>query len=386
MTIENKNYTVMELAEQVGVPRTTINDWLTKYSSYVSFTMQGKRRTYSERTLAMLKSVSELREKGASSFEIETELSKLYAIHGEPVLPGLEQTTAEGLKESADLPNTSSSDAEVVTQEEKFAILAKNNADLVSARFDEQFNSIMERMEKLDKSDEALKHFDGKFESMAARFDELDKAAREGRKSARTAYLLLALILCILGGGTFFAYQYIDALKAQANAKFKEFDAVKEESYTIYRTDMESLKDSVSNTAAGLNNGLADINKESRELKEALAKVEAGLPEQRKEFANLISDVKNAMESAVKQRDELMAQKEKTAKAELAAALKAKDIEIESLAKKLGDIEKMLEKERFARQQLEELRARETPSATPEKSSETPVNADSANASDNPVN
>ena len=36
-----KNYTVMELAEQIGVPRTTINDWPGRYSQYIDTVVQG---------------------------------------------------------------------------------------------------------------------------------------------------------------------------------------------------------------------------------------------------------------------------------------------------------------------------------------------------------
>ena len=39
-----KKYSVIELAELLGVPRTTINDWRSKYSMYIDFTVQGKRR------------------------------------------------------------------------------------------------------------------------------------------------------------------------------------------------------------------------------------------------------------------------------------------------------------------------------------------------------
>ena len=50
--MEGKNYTVMELAEQIGVPRTTINDWLARYSMYIDTVTQGKRKVYPETALA----------------------------------------------------------------------------------------------------------------------------------------------------------------------------------------------------------------------------------------------------------------------------------------------------------------------------------------------
>ncbi len=89
---EEKKYSVIELAEIIGVPRTTINDWLGRYSQYIDFVMQGKRRAYTESSVQVLKEVSELRNAGKSSFEIENELAKRYAVHAEPAPPEREDS------------------------------------------------------------------------------------------------------------------------------------------------------------------------------------------------------------------------------------------------------------------------------------------------------
>ena len=73
--MESKNYTVMELAEQIGVPRTTINDWLARYSMYIDTVAQGKRKVYPETALAVLREVASLRSAGKAFSEIETELA-----------------------------------------------------------------------------------------------------------------------------------------------------------------------------------------------------------------------------------------------------------------------------------------------------------------------
>ena len=53
MNSESTNlYSISDLAEQVGVPRTTITDWLGKYSRFIELQTQGRRRFYTERTLA----------------------------------------------------------------------------------------------------------------------------------------------------------------------------------------------------------------------------------------------------------------------------------------------------------------------------------------------
>ena len=79
----NKKYTVIELAEVLNVPRTTITDWLVRYSPYIDYKIQGKRKVYTELSVGVLKEISELRNQGLSSFDIEEELAKRHPVHGE---------------------------------------------------------------------------------------------------------------------------------------------------------------------------------------------------------------------------------------------------------------------------------------------------------------
>ena len=104
-----KKYTVMELAEIIGVPRTTINDWLTRYAQYIDFKMQGKRKIYTDAALTVLKEISGLRDKGLSSFDIEEELAKSHPVHGEVTTPEeerkQEQHEAQKMPEGARSPD-----------------------------------------------------------------------------------------------------------------------------------------------------------------------------------------------------------------------------------------------------------------------------------------
>ena len=71
MTSDNHSlYSISDLADQVGVPRTTITDWLGKYARFVELQTQGRRRFYTERTLAVLCKVAELRAAGRSTGDI----------------------------------------------------------------------------------------------------------------------------------------------------------------------------------------------------------------------------------------------------------------------------------------------------------------------------
>ncbi len=82
---DKKFCSVSELAELVGVPRTTINDWLSRYNDYLESELRGKRRVYSERTVIVLKEIAALRENGKSGFEIDQSLAERHPVNPDEV-------------------------------------------------------------------------------------------------------------------------------------------------------------------------------------------------------------------------------------------------------------------------------------------------------------
>ena len=74
--MSNDTYSVAALAAALNVPRTTVNDWLAKYESFIEVVAVGKRKVYSERTLAVLQEVARLRDQGKSGAEIESALEQ----------------------------------------------------------------------------------------------------------------------------------------------------------------------------------------------------------------------------------------------------------------------------------------------------------------------
>ena len=55
MSEERQMFSVAELVEAVGAPRTTINDWLTRYAKYIDYEMRGKRKVYSLSSVQVLR-------------------------------------------------------------------------------------------------------------------------------------------------------------------------------------------------------------------------------------------------------------------------------------------------------------------------------------------
>ena len=150
---EAKCYTVMELAEKVGVPRTTINDWLGKYSTYIGFVMQGKRRVYTETTLSVLLKVSELRAAMKSSFEIEQELAAIYAIHPEFAEEVVEEQPAAqddntGLNET--VTETLPQPMNPQISAEEYALAVKQQTDELTSLLGERFRDILTKMDDIE--------------------------------------------------------------------------------------------------------------------------------------------------------------------------------------------------------------------------------------------
>jgi DNA-binding transcriptional MerR regulator len=90
---DKKLFLVSDLANELGVPRTTVNDWLKRYDRYLPSEMSGRRRTYTAAALEVLKSVNKMRNDGLSAAKIESELEKNFAIRPDEV-PDTELKTA----------------------------------------------------------------------------------------------------------------------------------------------------------------------------------------------------------------------------------------------------------------------------------------------------
>ena len=54
---EEKTYLASDLVNELGVARSTINDWLTRYADYLESEARGKRRVYTARSLEVLRHI-----------------------------------------------------------------------------------------------------------------------------------------------------------------------------------------------------------------------------------------------------------------------------------------------------------------------------------------
>ena len=146
--MDGKNYTVMELAEQIGVPRTTINDWLARYSQYIDSTLQGKRKVYPESALTVLREIAALRNSGKSFPEIETELSAKHPIRAVPVPPQEEKTEAKPSAAENPAPEAKPGTGE---NNAGFAVIARQQSEEIGRLIGESFRNMEQRIQGLEK-------------------------------------------------------------------------------------------------------------------------------------------------------------------------------------------------------------------------------------------
>ena len=132
-------FSASDLAELLKVPRTTVNDWISRYSQYIDFKLQGKRKIYTQASVNVLKEISGLRDKGLSSFDIENELAKRHPVHAAQ-LPPAEETQREDQAEE----NNQAAPGE------EYAVIVKKQTDEIGRLISEQLLNMSKRLEDLE--------------------------------------------------------------------------------------------------------------------------------------------------------------------------------------------------------------------------------------------
>ena len=298
MTAEQSKYSVIELSEQLGVKRTTVNDWLAKYAAYIEFTVQGKRRTYSANALNVLKKVAELRGRGLSSIEIDSELAKLYAIHPQPEMTD-EKTPEKNMTET--MTNVTE------TLPQRFVPQADNTVELLR-----QFQLIMEKLEQLE----------------ARETPSLPPPAAPPAPPKRSVSSLLLLVVfvflaALLSAVGIYAHREMTAMKIQAAEQGKE----------IRRQTAEN---------AGLRREVYLLDKSRSDFQENVKRLEEAMAKERAEQQKRIGE----MEKRQKSEAELQRERFEKERLELVRQLEKRILDAE--AKHAAAEKKLLEQQKAA--------------------------------------
>ena len=278
-------YTVAALAAEVGVPRTTINDWLSRYANFVDTIAVGKRKVYSAATLEVLKTVAALRDSGKSGAEIEQILARDHGVRPEVA----EDKREEKAPESA----------------------AEPPQETLPAVADNAGSANLPALQNLERSAMELTSFIA---------DLRIQQQQSIRRSKRVSVLLLAVIVVLLAMlaviyttvRSEFASRSSEADAMQKNMqKLNAELAAMEKARIAERAAME--KSRAAERAAAERN-TAELQSELAALNARRAAMDEKMQQLNKQLANMVNELKNANKKASEQ--------EKARLAEIAALQK----------------------------------------------------------------
>ena len=310
--MSNVTYSVAALAAALDVPRTTVNDWLTRYEGFIEAVAVGKRKVYSERTLAVLQEVARLRDQGKTGAEIESALEQSLGI-----TPEIAPEKTENPEPVAEDPAPAGEKADAPAEE--------NSASQLPA----------------------VKKFEENAMELAAFIAELRKEQVANKKRSRlTAFMLLLVIIVLiaaLGAAVQavrmqFAQRQLEAVRMQQTLEKlnKDFSAELKAQEKLRLQERLAAEKS----AALLKNELVKLQQASSdEVKRLSQQLAADRKAMQKELLKQEKALKNKSEAERKVLLEKMAKDSAAAQAQLNAL---KD-ELAAAGKTLQELNKKLE-------------------------------------------
>ncbi|MCP3966411.1 MAG: MerR family transcriptional regulator [Lentisphaerae bacterium] len=274
-----KNYSIAELSRELDVARTTLNDWMARYSHYIEYENQGRRKVFFDSSLSVLREISALREEGKNSFEIEKELSKRHPFHAEvtgenpeeekPEEPKMENNNVD---ESQDAPEST----ELLTLEQQLLPAVKQQTEEVTKLLSEQFKRLTENMEETRKI--------------------ADKSAK---RSHRWLAVAVALIVCLGALAVVLAVKLSGALDKQEQnltTSQKEIRSSVDKSSKMLYDDLKGREAKLKEQEAKLNQLAVMLDRNNDNYQDNVKKLQAQLTTQRKSFEDMIKKYSNNVE------------------------------------------------------------------------------------------
>ena len=267
MNSENRNlYSISDLADQVGVPRTTITDWLGKYARFIELQTQGRRRFYTERTLSVLCKIAELRTAGRSIGDIDGELERIFPVH-----PTVEPPDAPAGTPGQDGPGSDST-APAAGQDgrQTYPVVKQENFDELYDLFGTKFSDLCDAMSAVER--------------------KADASARRLRLMLAVAVVIIVVLAGILAlfYADFLVQRDNTAASRDAASAIAALSAGSETRENALRADVGGLSGNVS----GLSGTVSGMNDD-------IKKIQADLPAQRAAFEAAIEEMKRSSGSAL---------------------------------------------------------------------------------------
>ena len=268
MNSDNRNlYSISDLADQVGVPRTTITDWLGKYARFVELQTQGRRRFYTERTLSVLCKIAELRTAGRSIGDIDGELERIFPVH-----PTVEPPDAPAGTSGQDGSGTDSAASSGGSGDgrQTYPVVKQESFDELYDLFGTKFGDLCDAMSAVEQ--------------------KADVSARRLRLMLAVALVIIVVLVGILAlfYVNFLVQRDNTAASRDAASAIAALSAGSETRENALRADVGGLSGNVS----GLSGTVSGMNDDLR-------KIQADLPAQRAAFEAAIEEMKRSSGSAL---------------------------------------------------------------------------------------
>jgi DNA-binding transcriptional MerR regulator len=130
---EKKTFSLSDAAKIVDVPRTTINDWISKHANYLHFELKGKRKVLDDAGIEVLKEIKELRDSGLSASEIELKLAENHPVKADQVTENEVEPTQ---KENVESPD--------------YAIIVKRQTDEIGSLLSDHLQNLATRLQEAE--------------------------------------------------------------------------------------------------------------------------------------------------------------------------------------------------------------------------------------------
>ena len=330
MTTENRRFLASDLSQELELPRSTINDWLTRYAEYLESENRGKRRFYSEKSLNILREIAELRNAGKSSFEIEQQLAARYGIRQEVAHPEEPETA---VAEAPTAPRDPEENSASAPGEGETLPMLRPAFDEMSSQFTREFTAL------------------------AAKFEELERERRRMFRRMWFAGLAIMaaalLLLLLLGAALWTLHGKFERSKAESTAAMATLTRDGEKLSGQLESIRAEQRRETEKLGVMLDRSRADFQRNAERLGSELA-------EQRKGFehriAELSADAEKKLQTETLRLKEEFARKQQQELREQAAAYEKKLREAEAgVAAAKGDADRARKESGELRHRLEQL-------------------------------
>lgn len=330
MTTENRRFLASDLSQELELPRSTINDWLTRYAEYLESENRGKRRFYSEKSLNILREIAELRNAGKSSFEIEQQLAARYGIRPEVAHPEEPETA---VAEAPTAPRDPEENSASAPGEGETLPMLRPAFDEMSSQFTREFTAL------------------------AAKFEELERERRRMFRRMWFAGLAIMaaalLLLLLLGAALWTLHGKFERSKAESTAAMATLTRDGEKLSGQLESIRAEQRRETEKLGVMLDRSRADFQRNAERLGSELA-------EQRKGFehriAELSADAGKKLQTETLRLKEEFARKQQQELREQAAAYEKKLREAEAgVAAAKGDADRARKESDELRHRLEQL-------------------------------